>query len=300
MGFGSFLKGLGKGLLKVAPIATSFIPGVGPIAGALLGAGTGAASGAITGGGKGALIGGLMGAGGGALGGAANAGRLGNFGKSAVGQALLGNGSPGSGSLMQQLLSGDTLNAAGQGLGAIGQTQAHNRGVALDAMLASDDMKLAADRERRAAESDMLKKVQITSYLKDGGFKDPGTMMSANGKPFTKFDFGTRPASEAEIAMASGLQDQMMDRMKNPIQLSDYASKMEPGKMETALNWLGPLLTTLGTARGAGKYNAPQASTQTPEAPPVPFTPSVTNSATAGQNPMDRIRFGNPDFGFGE
>lgn len=54
---------LGKGLLKAAPIAASFIPGVGPLAGALIGAGTGAASGALGGGGlKGAIGGGLGGA----------------------------------------------------------------------------------------------------------------------------------------------------------------------------------------------------------------------------------------------
>lgn len=35
MGFGGFLKGLGKGILKVAPIAASFIPGVGGAVGAL-------------------------------------------------------------------------------------------------------------------------------------------------------------------------------------------------------------------------------------------------------------------------
>lgn len=63
MGFGSFFKGLGKGLLKAAPFAASFIPGVGPLASALIGGGAGAASGAMGGGGwKGALGGGLGGA----------------------------------------------------------------------------------------------------------------------------------------------------------------------------------------------------------------------------------------------
>jgi hypothetical protein len=62
---------LGKGLLKIAPIAASFIPGVGPALGMAIAAGSGAASGAMGGGGvKGALLGGAMGAAGSRLPGA--------------------------------------------------------------------------------------------------------------------------------------------------------------------------------------------------------------------------------------
>jgi hypothetical protein len=53
---------LGKGLLKAAPIAAAFIPGVGPLASLAIGAGAGAASGAIDGGWKGALAGAGQGA----------------------------------------------------------------------------------------------------------------------------------------------------------------------------------------------------------------------------------------------
>lgn len=56
---------IGKLLKTVLPIAVSFIPGVGPVAGAALRAGAGAASGALDGGG---LKGALVGAAGGALG----------------------------------------------------------------------------------------------------------------------------------------------------------------------------------------------------------------------------------------
>lgn len=45
-----FWSKLGKGLLKAAPIAASFIPGVGPIAGMAIGAATGAASKKLSGG----------------------------------------------------------------------------------------------------------------------------------------------------------------------------------------------------------------------------------------------------------
>lgn len=82
---GLSLKGIGKGLLKVAPIAASFIPGVGPLAAAGIGAAAGAIGkgkpklsnilGGAAAGAGGALAKGAMGAG--AVGGAAKSGGLG-------------------------------------------------------------------------------------------------------------------------------------------------------------------------------------------------------------------------------
>lgn len=72
---GGFWKKLGRGLLKIAPIAAMAIPGLGPVASTLLQAGLGAANGAASGGGlKGALLGGAVGAVGGKMGGVSQAG----------------------------------------------------------------------------------------------------------------------------------------------------------------------------------------------------------------------------------
>ena len=58
-----FWKGLGKGLLKIAPIAAMAIPGIGPIASAAIQGGLGAANAKASGGGwKDALLGGATGA----------------------------------------------------------------------------------------------------------------------------------------------------------------------------------------------------------------------------------------------
>jgi hypothetical protein len=81
-----FFKKLKKIFRAVAPIAVSFIPGIGPLAGAALGGGIGALSG-----------GGLKGALSGALGGYAGAGGASAFGKalgmtSKLGQTALGSG----------------------------------------------------------------------------------------------------------------------------------------------------------------------------------------------------------------
>lgn len=63
MGFKSVMKKIGKGALKAAPIAAAFIPGVGPIASALIGAAAGGTDAAINHKGlKGTLLGAGMGA----------------------------------------------------------------------------------------------------------------------------------------------------------------------------------------------------------------------------------------------
>lgn len=295
-----FWKGLGKGLLKVAPIATAFIPGVGPLASMAIGAGTGAASGAVSGGGKGALIGGLMGAGTGALGGAAKAGKLGNFGKSAVGKTLInagtnlagGNGSNSvntGGGLMQRLLSGDVLDAAGRGVGSIAATEAHNRGTKLDAEMAADEMKSRIDQANRDAAKEGMREMQIASYLANGGANYGENPILHSGLQATKFDFGTRPASDAEKAYGSKMQTMLQDRLDHPLTTSDYTKLMDPGKMERTMDWLGPILTTVGAARGAGKYvppyNAPQQlpPPTTQALPPVEFNMPVTKA----RNPYD-------------
>lgn len=209
------------------------------------------------------------------------------------------------GDLVQQLLSGDSLHAAGQGLGALAGTQAHNRGVKLDAMMAGDEMQLAADRERRAAEGDILKNMQIAEYLKGGGYQDTGPTMSSSGRPLPRFDFGTRPATEAEMDMAGTLQGQLKNRLENPRQLRNYEDSMDPGAGETAMNWLSPILSTIGIARGGGRSLTPQipglSRTQEfrdengnmQDDRDEPFTPTIPNAG--GGNPWSKVNFRNRD-----
>ena len=114
-----FLGKLGKILKTVAPIAVSFIPGIGPVASAALGAGLGALSG---GGLKGALIGGISGG----LGGAGAASKIGgtilNKGASAVAQKALGDAiiggalgaATGQNPLKAALMAGGTTFLRGQ------------------------------------------------------------------------------------------------------------------------------------------------------------------------------------------
>lgn len=285
-----------KGMLLNAGLGA--IPGVGKAAtaGKSLSAGAklaiktglGAAGGAATGGAKGALLGGGLAAAGSKFGGGAGAGAGGNVAENASGSmmhklleggktAVMGKGDGNSG-LLHDLLSGDALHTAGQGLGAVAQSQAHNRGVALDAMMEGDQNAMALARDRRADESDMMRKMQQLAYIKGGGFHDTGDATGASGK-FTKFDFGTHAAAPESMQMAGELENQLMDRLHNPMKLRDYDSKMNPGATETALDWISPVLTTVGAARGAGRYQGPLAGGKRPAA--TPATPT-TAQATPG------------------
>lgn len=96
-----FWKKVGSAALGVAPIATAFIPGVGPLASLAIGAGTGAAKGAIEGGGlKGALTGAATGAATSAIGGATG--------------KLLKGAAGGGGSFIDDAIGG-VANSAGSG-----------------------------------------------------------------------------------------------------------------------------------------------------------------------------------------
>jgi hypothetical protein len=209
---------------------------------------------------------------------------------------LLGGLKSMGGDLLKQLLTGNGLDAAGRALGAVGQTQASNRGTMLDAMMAGDEMKMASARERRADETDIMKKIQMSEYLKGGG-ANYAPSASVTGKPLGQFDFGVRPATETESQMAGELAGQLKQRLSNPLQLSDYSSQMKPGTMESIANWGGPLLSLFGAARGAGRYTPPTAQTQTPQTPanpeaatpaPSPFVADISN-AGRGRDPWNGL-----------
>jgi hypothetical protein len=305
-----FWKNVGKIASIAAPIVAA--PFTGGASLALIGAGSGAASGLLNGGGaKGALIGGLLGGATAGIGGGA-----GNAAKGATSVAKAGVGSTlktvgtnlakdAAGGFINKLLSGDTLDAAGKGVAGVAATEAHNRGTKLDATMAGDEMKRLADVNNRDAGVQGMKQMQIAEYLAGGGFHPTDQPVLAGGKTATKFNFGTAPATEAEKQYAGNYSKQLMDRQAHPVQLSDYSKLMDPGTMEKTLNWISPILSTLGAARGAGKYLSPeqiaaaragaQQQPATPQLPPVEFKMPVT----APRSPYDVFKRPSDDFGVG-
>lgn len=159
------------------------------------------------------------------------------------------------GNLVKSLLNPNTLNAAGTGLAGVASTEAHNRGAKLDAMMAADQMKMINDQNQIAENPQLLKQFQVADFLKNGGIPaTPKPTYSITGRQLPQFNFGPAPTSAATKQIASTMEDQVANRIKNPIQLSDYASQMNPSDTETALNWLSPALTTMGANGGVGSF----------------------------------------------
>src|SRR5688500_2405795 len=150
-----FLSGLGKILKVAAPIAAMAIPGVGPLAAAAIAGGGSALGNKMAGGSwKGSLINGLVsGASAGLMPGS---GAAGGAAKQGIGDTLKRVG----GSLLTNMLNPDTMSEMSRGVGAIGKTQAHNRGVELDAMMEADKMNMLQARDRQADESHMMKGIR--------------------------------------------------------------------------------------------------------------------------------------------
>ena len=285
--------GFWKTLGKIGSIAAPIIaaPFTGGATLALIGAGAGAAGGALQNGKKGALLGGLLGgATEGLAGGAGNAANVAKTGASEVAKQGIGSTIKNiGGNLVTKLLSGDVLDAAGKGVAGVASTEAHNRGTKLDAMMEADKMKALTDQYNREAAQQGMKQMQIASYLAGGGYQPVDQPVLANGRTATKFDFGTRPASDAEKAYGAKMQTTLQDRLDHPLTVSDYTSQMDPGTMEKTMNWLAPILTTVGAARGAGKYqppyNAPQNVPITSPTPTVALPPVEFKIPTSSTNP---------------
>lgn len=138
------------------------------------------------------------------------------------------------------------IDAIGGAASAGSQAAASNRGTALQAMMDQDRMRMAAADQQRTGESDILKKLAQTAYLKSGGAQYGPTSTPAGMLP--TFGFGPRPASAEQMAGASTLEQELQKRLTAPpMQLQDYASKMKPGFWEKFGGILGA---------GAGAYGA--------------------------------------------
>jgi len=146
------------------------------------------------------------------------------------------------GGFLSNLMKPNNLIDIGKGISSIGQSQASNRGVALDAQMEADKMRMAQDQQRRDDEAHIWKMLQAVNYIKGGGAPKSGPVMSASGKPFTSYDFGPRAINQGDKDMATTLEAQLLKRLQTVPQLRNYDSKMKPGKVEKATNWLGPLL----------------------------------------------------------
>lgn len=146
------------------------------------------------------------------------------------------------GSWIDRLLNQNTLQDLSRGIGSIAETQANNRGTELDAMMAADNMSLLFDRNERDSNEHLWKMLRAANYVKSGGKKPSGPQVVSGGRTVPTFNFGPSPISDEDKAVATTMEQQLMRRMTNPPQQRNYDSRMRPGRGESIMNWLGPIV----------------------------------------------------------
>lgn len=159
---------------------------------------------------------------------------IGKIGKGALGIATGG-------------ISSTIFDAIGAGASAGSQASASNRGTTLQALMDQDRMRLMAGQDQRAGESDTLRKLAQTAYLRSGGAHYGPTSTPAGMLP--TFDFGPRPASPEQMTAAGSLEQELLKRQaRGPMQLSDYTKQMKPGFFEKFGGILGAGASAFGVA----------------------------------------------------
>lgn len=117
------------------------------------------------------------------------------------------------------------IDAIGAAAGAGSQAAASNRGTKLSALMDQDAMRMRAAQEQRTSESDALRKLAQAKYISDGG---------AHFKSTTPYSYSFAPEAPGvkQHEAATLLENEMMKRLSNPMQLSDYGKQMNPGFWE--------------------------------------------------------------------
>jgi hypothetical protein len=140
------------------------------------------------------------------------------------------------------------IDAIGAAAGAGSQAAASNRGTKLSALMDQDTMRMRAAGEQRTSESDALRKLIQARYISNGG---------AHFKPTTPYSYSFAPEAPGvkEHEAATLLENEMMKRLSNPMQLSDYSKQMNPGFWEKYGGMFGA---------GASAYGGLTRKTQSP------------------------------------
>jgi hypothetical protein len=153
---------------------------------------------------------------------------------------------------MKSMLSGNGAQAAGTALGAVSQAQAHNRGTKLDAMMQGDQTKAQLAANQRAEDQELWKMLQAADYMKRGGTPRQDNY-SSTGMKLPSYNFGPAPISQANKDMAATMEQQLLQRLNNPLKPSDYESQMDPSTGEKITDYTGAALSGLGAALNAGQ-----------------------------------------------
>lgn len=139
-------------------------------------------------------------------------------------------------------------------LGAYGQSELMNRAMRGSMMQGYDELNLGFDKQNLARESDSMKKLAQTAYLKSGGAKPLPTMGASGAIP--DFGFGPRPSSAAQMQGASTLEGSLLKRLTPEGQLkpTDPNTYTKEGVGEKIGKYGGLLTGGLGAAKTIGGW----------------------------------------------
>lgn len=227
----------GTGGIATGAGTLSSLPAITSLTGAPIAAAGGTGAGLSVGSG----LASTLGAGAGGIGGAAGA----------TGAALSGGNIVSK--MMSKVPGAQDAADIGSLLESYGNSQATNRQTEGNFTQNYDQLKLAADANRRANEEDAMQKLMHTSYIlgNNSDYKPPTVHDSQGDHTLTDFGFGPKASTEAEKAGAKTLQDQLLERLKpggsyEPKPLEDYS---QPGVGEKVGQWGSLGLAGLGLAK---------------------------------------------------
>lgn len=225
------------------------------------------AIGAVEGGMKGGLKGALTGAAGGGI--DAFLGGGGDFISKDVGKvadAINGsNSTPGSfiDSILKKVPGANKAADIGNVLGGFAEGEANNRLQNARLMQGYDQLMLHAAANRRADESDAMRKLYQTSYVMGGG----RPYQASAASPYS-FGFGPAAPSMAMQAGSQNLQKTLLDRLGKDGSYTPAEPKYaDRGLLEKIANYGGAISAGIGAVRQPKPYILNQQSYGTPVDP---------------------------------
>lgn len=132
---------------------------------------------------------------------------------------------------------------ASRALSSMSQADAQNRGVALDATLEQDRLRLAGAQDQRVGESDAWKKIAQAGYVKN--WQPPTAAFS----PYTK---AIAAPTDVQKTAAQAYEDEMLKRLqsgKAGFQPTDISSFITPARSERLAGYVGAGLSAFDALR---------------------------------------------------
>lgn len=143
-----------------------------------------------------------------------------------------------AGSVLSRFANPNVLGAVGKAVGAATETQAQNRGNALEAQYRHDLVDLQGRQDNRAGETDAMKKLAQANYIQH--WTQP--TRPAN---LPTYGFAPQAPSDAQVSASKLLEQEMLRRLGpgGSFTATDPSQYTSPSGSERVGNYVGPALS---------------------------------------------------------